>query len=219
VTRTRADRSRERAAQATSIAEVQKTAEGIAASLPQLRQALEEVAEDNMALLRAVRCVGDDQQMLRSDLCRELDRLRSDVEGELLSAGLRQHCRELSPVLGALERMLAYADLSDTATMRAHLQSLLLMLESALRRMGIERQSIEVGQDRFDSLVHECVHACSAADSPIPEAARGVIVFVQEPGYLVQGRVAQPAKVWVQQGQREAVRQTEEDTACDTTKS
>jgi molecular chaperone GrpE (heat shock protein) len=218
VTRTRLDRSQERAAQAASIAEIQKSLADVGKSVPQIHHALEEVAEDNMALSRAIKGVSDHQESLRTDVCREIDRLRTDVAGELLSQALRHYCRELSPALSAVERMLADADLADAAVTRQHLESLAMTLQSALLRMGIERLDVAVGRDPFDSRVHDCVRTCTAEDSPIPDAARGVVVLVQEHGYVVHGKIAQPAKVWVQQAPHESG-QAERDTACDTTKS
>jgi len=138
VTRTRFDRSEERAAQVASIAEIQKSLADVGKSVPQLHHALEEVVEDNMALSRAVKGVSDSQESLRTDVCREIDRLRTDVAGELLSQALKQYCRELSPALNAVERMLADADLADAAMTRQHLESLAMTLQSALLRMGIE---------------------------------------------------------------------------------
>lgn len=221
MSRTKSERSQDRVDQAATIAEIQKGLADVGKSVPQIHHALEEVVEDNMALTRAIKGVSDNQESLRTDLVRELDRLRTDVAGELLSQSLRQYCRELSPALSAVERMLADADLADAVTTRQHLQSLAMTLGAALRRMGIDQLAIAVGQDPFDSRIHDCVRTCTAEDSPLPAAARGVVVFVQEPGYTVGGTLAQPAKVWVQQPAVETSLQAEagRETPCGTTKS
>lgn len=203
---------------AASIAEIERTVAEVAKSVPQIQQALEEVAEDNMALTRAIKSVTDHQDSLRTEMCREIDRLRTDVASELLAQTLKQYCRELSPSVSALDRILATGDLSDAVTTRQHLESLATTLQAALLRMGIERIAIEAGRDLFDSKWHDCVHTCTAENSSFHGAVNGVVVFVQEPGYTVRGKLAQPAKVWVYKEQEQSATEAEKDTTCDITK-
>lgn len=189
----------EGAAEQHTLAEMRSELADVAKSVPKIEHALEEVAEDNVALTRSIKAIGESQDSLRSAVCRELDMLRADVTGELLSQALKNYCRELAPVLGAIQRMVADADLSDAALTRQHLVGLATTLQASLSRMGIEQIPVAAGQDQFDSRLHDCVRICTASDSPVPGARHGDVVFVQEQGYLVRGKVALPAKVWVLQ--------------------
>ena len=181
-----------------SLASVAGTVPQTQAALSQIHHALEEVVEDNVALTRLVKGVSDAQDTLRAAVCRELDLLRSEVGGELQVQAVRQCCQELSPVLSALERLVSDGDLSDAETTRQHLVSLAMTLRTGLGRLGIEQLPVTAGTDLFDSRVHDCVRRCSPVESPMPGAARGVIVHVQEPGYTVRGRTIRSAQVWVQ---------------------
>jgi molecular chaperone GrpE (heat shock protein) len=172
--------------------------EAIAKKVPAIHRAVEEVAEDNVALLQAVKRSAESQETTRGMLLQEIGQLRGDIASELVANSLRAFCREFSPVLNALEGMLAEADFSDPQTTRQHVESLAATVQGALLRLGIERLSIAVGTDLFDSHVHDCVRVCTASDSPLPEAPSRTIVRIQEPGYSVHGRLAMPAKVWVQ---------------------
>ncbi len=167
-------------------------------NIPEIHRVVEEVAEDNVTLLRAVKRSADEQEALRGALLQEFGRLRSEIANELVTHSLRTSCRELSPVLNALEGMLELADFSDTQTTRQHVESLALTLQAALGRLGIRRIAIAVGSDLFDSHSHDCVRVCTISDSPMPDAPARTIVRVQEHGYTVHGTLALPAKVWVQ---------------------
>jgi molecular chaperone GrpE (heat shock protein) len=200
--------------------ELQKSLAEVAKCVPQINLAIEEVAEDNVALARSVRSVSDGQETLRTALCRELDSLRADVTGELQSQALKGYCRELTPVLSAIERMLSDVDLLTVDTTRQHLESLATTFRAALHRMGIERMTVNAGVDPFDSLVHDCVRTCTPEDSPVPDAGHGIVVHVQEPGYAIRGRVVQAARVWVQLRREAPSGHAEgEGESCDTTES
>jgi molecular chaperone GrpE (heat shock protein) len=170
----------------------------LAKSVAAIHHAVEEVAEDNIALMQTVRRTADSQDALRALLLQEIGQLRSDLTGELAANALRNCCRELSPVLNALEGMLAGGDFSGAATTRQHVESLAMTMSAAFSRLGIERIVIVPGTDLFDSRIHDCVRVCSSSDSPIPAAPSRTIVRVIEAGYMVRGRLAMPAKVWVQ---------------------
>jgi molecular chaperone GrpE (heat shock protein) len=168
-----------------------------------LRKMVDEVAEDNMALMEAVKRVAEGQDAARSAVVRELDLLRSQIAAELRFQWLRGCCREMAPVRSALERIAAGADYSNAEGMRQHMDSLALSLEGVFRRIGIEQMPVLVGEELFDSSIHDCVKVCRGADSPVPGAAARTVVFVEEHGYLVDGRVAVPAKVWVQKNEEQ----------------
>lgn len=164
----------------------------------EIKRTVDEVAEDNMALLEAVRRAAEGQESFRASVVQEMDMLRAGLAGELVFHSLRNCCRELAPVVSALERMLAGADFSDAESIRQHVGSFAAGMEGVLKRMGMERIAVSVGTDQFDGRIHECVRVCTPADSPLPDAPPKTIVRVDEHGYLVQGRLAMAAKVWVQ---------------------
>ncbi len=182
-----------------AVAETAKKIDEIKSALGGIKSGIDEVAEDNMAVLEAVRRASEAEEAFRSTLLKELDKLRAGLSGELYFHALRSTCRELGSVLSALERMLKAADFSDIETTRQHVASFATSLEGALRRLGIERLPVAEGADLFDARFHECVKVCPPAESPFPEAPPRTIVRVEENGYLVQGRPAVPARVWVQQ--------------------
>jgi molecular chaperone GrpE (heat shock protein) len=163
-----------------------------------IQHAVNEVAEDNMALSGAVNRIGAGQESMRTLIVQEIDRVRSDLAGKLVADVSRRSCRELAPVVDALQRMLAEANFEDAETTRRHVASVVMTLEGAMRRMGIERLPIVEGRDLFDSRLHECVGICTEADSPHPDAPTRTIVRVEAAGYLVDGQLSVPAKVWVQ---------------------
>jgi molecular chaperone GrpE (heat shock protein) len=158
----------------------------------------EELAEDYIALRQTVKKIADAQESVRLVMLQEICELRSQVSGELTAHFLRNCCRELAPVLNALQSMLAESDFSDPQTIRQHVESLAITLGAAFGRMGLERIPITVGTDLFDSQMHDCVRICTPLDSPFPEAPSRTIVRIQEPGYTIQNRPAIPARVWVQ---------------------
>jgi len=164
----------------------------------EIKRTVDEVAEDNMALLEAVRRSNEGQDAFRASLLQDMDKLRTAFAGELVFHSLRNCCRELAPVVSALERMMDGADFSDAESVKQHVASFAASMEGVLKRMGIERIAVNVGTDLFDARVHECVRVCTPADSPHPEAPAKTIVRIDEHGYLVQGRLAMPARVWVQ---------------------
>jgi len=167
--------------------------------LGEIKRTVDEVADDNMAVLEAVRRSGEGQEGFRASVLQEFEKLRAGLAGELLFHSLRNCCRELGPVLSGLERMAQGADFNDPETTRAHVASFAATLEGVLRRLGIERLPICEGSDPFNANLHECVKACAPAESPYPQAPPRTVVRVEEHGYLVQGRLAVPARVWVQE--------------------
>ncbi len=166
--------------------------------LTDIHRTVEEVAEDGLALLQVVRRTQVEQEAMRGALTQEVAQLRADLAGEMTTQLMRAHCRELSPVVAVLEDMLTSGDFSDGPTIRGHIESLTMTVNSAMGRMGIERMPVVAGTDLFDSRIHSCVRVCGLEDSPFPAAPTRTIVRVQSPGFLVHGNVVQPAQVWVQ---------------------
>src|SRR5580658_10872236 len=118
---------------------------GLIKSVPAIHHAVEEIAEDNITLMQAVKRASEGQDALLAAVLQEFGQLRADLAGELIAHALRTYCRELSLVLHALEGMLERADFSDGGTIRHHIESLAMTLSGVLGRMGIERVPIVVG--------------------------------------------------------------------------
>ena len=163
-----------------------------------IRQSVDEIVEDNIAVVNAVKRLHTDQNALRSAILVEIDKLRIAIAQEISVHALRGICMEFAPMSSVLDHLLQKADFSNAELIREHIESFARSFERALQRQGIERMPIVVGSDLFDIRLHECVKSCEPADSPFPEAPPKTIVFIQEYGYLLRGQVAQPAKVWVQ---------------------
>ena len=184
---------------------------GLISSISALQHGVEEIGEDNMRVLQGMRRAAEGQESLRSLMLEEFGRVRADIGSELSIQFLMACCREISPVLNALEGMLAGADFSDADTTRGHVESLAIGLMAAFERMGIERIPVAVGTDVYNSRLHDCVRVCTRADSPFPEAGSCTIVRLLEQGYTIRGRVVSPAKVWVQKAETEDT-ETEKET-------
>lgn len=170
------------------------------------RQMVAEVVEDNMALLEAVKRNAENQEGMRATIVREIDHLREQVYAELQFQILKNACKEMVPVLHAIRRMASDGDFSDTEVTRQHVESLASTLDSALRRLGIARLEVCEGVDVFNENLHECIKVCDGRDSPLPDAPHRAIVCVEESGYAINGRLAMPARVWVQR--------KEDETSC-----
>ena len=171
------------------------------------RQMVAEVVEDNMALLEAVKRSAEGHEGVRETVVREADRLREQVSGELQFQIVQNTCREIIPILHAIKRMAAGADFTDPEAVRQHVESFASTLDGALRRLGINRLEVHEGIDLFDATFHECVKVCIGADSPMPDAPHRAIVRVEEVGYTINGRLAMPARVWVQKKEEDTARQ------------
>ncbi|MFQ5676804.1 MAG: nucleotide exchange factor GrpE [bacterium] len=159
---------------------------------------LDEVAEDNTAMVGVINRVLETQEALRSDIFREFEGLRNEFAGALTYRVLKDLCKELISPLTAMEAMLQEADFSDTQTIRSHVESLVITLNSVLSRMGAEKISISPGEEVFDPNRHRCVRVLTPEESPFPSAPPRTVVQVVEDGYTLAGRILSPAKVEVQ---------------------
>lgn len=170
------------------------------APLENISKLLEEIAEDNTAVVGSINRVLESQESLQSNLVREIDLLRDEFAGALSYRVLKDLCRELIPPLTAMEMMLAQADFADAGTIRGHVDSLVITLRSVLSRMGAEKISISLGNEMLDPGRHQCVRLLAPEESPFPSAPPRTIVRVVEDGYTLSGKVLIPAKVEVQAG-------------------
>ena len=166
--------------------------------LDRMAELLDEIAEDNTAVVGAINRLLDRQEGLRADLIREVSALREDYAGSLVYRALKDCCSELIPPLAAMEAMLQKADFTDAATIRSHVESLAITLHNVLSRMGAEKISVSPGEEMFDPNRHRCVQLLAPESSPFPSALPRTIVRVVEDGYMLAGRVLTPAKVEVQ---------------------
>ena len=166
--------------------------------LENMAKLLDEVAEDNTAIVGGINRVLETQEALRSDMLREFERLRNEFAGALTYRVLKDICKELISPLAAMEAMLQEADFSDTKTICSHVESLVITLNSVLSRMGAEKISISPGEEIFDPNRHRCVRVLTSEESPFPSAPPRTVVQVVEDGYTLAGQILSPAKVEVQ---------------------
>ncbi|MGW4681337.1 nucleotide exchange factor GrpE [Micromonospora taraxaci] len=168
--------------------------------LDQIHSLLEEVAEDNTALVARLDQAGQRQTGQAEDALREIAALRSDLNGQLAFRALRDLATELIGPLTAIDAMLQRADFSDPVATEGHVRSLSLTLSGVLSRLGAERVPIDVGAELFDPSRHRCVGTVKPVESPFPDAAPRTIVRIVQDGYLLHGRPLTPATVEIQAG-------------------
>lgn len=165
--------------------------------LETLTQLLEEIVEDNTALVNSAGHILEAQDRLRADVTRELGQVRQDFANHLTFYVVKDVCQELLPPLTAIETMLEEADFADEVTIRNHVESLVITVHTVLQRLGLEKIPVVPGEEAFDPNYHECVRRVEPEESPFPDATPHTIVSVVENGYIVDGRIVRPAKVEV----------------------
>jgi molecular chaperone GrpE (heat shock protein) len=168
--------------------------------LDQISKLLEEVVDDNTAVVASMNRLSQVQESLGSDVAREISALRTELTGALNYRTLKDLCTELIGPLAAMEAMLDVADFSDTEAIAGHVRSLSVTLRGVLDRMGAEKVVIALGDDLFDPNRHRCVGVLDPEDSPFPVAAPRTVVRVVEDGYLLDHRLLTPATVEIQAG-------------------
>jgi molecular chaperone GrpE (heat shock protein) len=166
--------------------------------LDEIHNLLEEVVEDNTALVTRLDRFGHEQAGQVGDALREIAALRAEMGQTLAFRALRDLCTELIGPLGAIDAMLERADFSDPEATAGHVRSLSLTLSGVLARMGAEKVPIDVGAELFDPERHRCVGTVTPADSPFPNAAPRTVVRVVSDGYLLHERPLTPATVEIQ---------------------
>jgi len=166
--------------------------------LENITRLLNEIAEDNTGLVGSLNQMLTTQEILRSDLMREIGLLRDDFASALIYRVLKDLCNELIMPLAAMEGMLQQADFSDPKAIRSHVESLVITLQSVLSRMGAEKIPIAIGEERFDPSRHRCVGVLAPETSPFPSAPPRAIVRIVEDGYTLAGRTLSPATVELQ---------------------
>ena len=166
--------------------------------LENIANLLDEIAEDNTATVGIINRVLETQEALRSDVTHEIELLRNEFASALVYRVLKDLCKELISPLAAIETMLQEADFSDTQTIRGHVESLVITLNSVLSRMGAEKISISPGEEVFDPNRHRCVRVLTPKESPFPSTPPRTVVHVVEDGYTLAGQILSPAKVEVQ---------------------
>jgi molecular chaperone GrpE (heat shock protein) len=171
------------------------TADGPLAALGKL---VEEIVDDNMAVVATLTRLDQAQQGLATDVAQGFAALRKDLAGALTYRALKDLCIELVGPLTAMEAMLARADFADPAAVAQHVRSLSLTLRGVLARMGAERVTVAVGEELYDPNRHRCVGVVDPADSPFPDAAPHTVVRVVEDGYVLDRRPLNPPTVEIQ---------------------
>jgi molecular chaperone GrpE (heat shock protein) len=160
--------------------------DGVAEQLEQIGRRLDEMADDNTAVVAELR-----------RLEHGVGALRREIEDQIAYAALRDLVRSMVSPLAVLEEMAA-ADLSDPAVTAGHLRGLSVTLRGVLTRLGAESVPIVVGQDRYDPERHRCVRVVDPGGSPFPNAPPHTVVRVVEDGYVLRGRQLSPVQVEIQ---------------------
>ena len=166
--------------------------------LAELSQLTHEIVEDNLNLATALGRLRDGQDQVRTDMLREISLLRDEFSGATSFRVLRELCREIGPLLTAIDALLAAPEPAAPEIMTSHVTSLSITLHRLLERLGAEAIPVDVGNETFDPARHQCVALVQPEHSPYPQAAPRSIVRVLEHGYTAGGRVITPVKVEVQ---------------------
>lgn len=175
---------------------------GTSQQLQEMTELLEEIVQDNTAMVGNFNRVLENQEGLRSDVFREFGLLRQEIVGSLRYQALKDICREISAPLAAMETMLDQADFADAKTIRDHVNSLVVTLQNLLSQMGVEKIPIIPGNDLFDPNYHKCISLRTPSESPFPDAPKNTIVRILEDGYMLSGYLMSAAKVEVQSEQK-----------------
>jgi len=170
----------------------------VSARLGQITKLLEEIVDDNTAVVAAMNRLGQAQEGLGADVTREVAGLRADLTGALTYRTLKDLATELIGPLAALEAMVDHGEFTDPDVIAGHLRSLLVTLRGVLSRMGAERVAIAVGEEPFDPNRHRCARVLDPDESPFPDAPPHTVVRVVEDGYLLGGRLLTPPNVEIQ---------------------
>jgi molecular chaperone GrpE len=172
----------------------------LGARVRDIRDLLEEVAEDNTAVVARLDRFALQQAEQAGDALREVSALRADLGGALQYRALRDLCTELVEPLAAIDGMLAHADFTDPVATAGHVRSLSVTLTGVLARMGAHKVPVDVGAELFDPARHRCVGVVAPADSPFPDASPRTVVRVLQDGYLLHERPLTPVSVEIQAG-------------------
>ncbi|ONI77971.1 nucleotide exchange factor GrpE [Actinosynnema sp. ALI-1.44] len=172
--------------------------------LEHIAKLLEEVVDDNTAVVASMNQLAQSQQAMSVDLSREVAALRGEVAGGLAYRTLKDLVTELTTPLAAMEAMIAADDFTDPDTVATHVRGLAATLRSVLSRMGAVRIAVDVGAVAFDPTWHKCVGVLDVSESPFPDAAPRTVVRVVEHGYVLDGRLLTPAAVEIQGGRADA---------------
>lgn len=177
------------------------SAASLDARLEQITKLLEEMVEDNTAVVADLKQVRVAQQGFGADLERGLSEIQRELAGALAYRALKDLCVELIGPLTAMEQMLERADFGDPAAIAGHVQSLSVTLRGVLGRMGAEKVTIAVGEELYDPNRHRCVGVVAPDQSPFPHAAPHTVVRVVQDGYRLDRRPLTPPAVEIQSGQ------------------
>lgn len=179
--------------------------------LDRINSLLDEVAEDNTAIVAELRRLGtrldNGRRRADDDVERAVAGLRSDLTGLLAYQALKDLCTEIIGPLSAMEAMLEQADGIDAESASVHVRSLAVTLRGILTRMGAEKVPVVVGSDLYDPARHRCVAVVDPARSPFPDAPPRTIVRIVEDGYVLHQRPLRPVQVEIQATRTEPVQQ------------
>ena len=172
--------------------------DAVDARIERIGKLLEEIVDDNTAVVAELNRLHHTQHNLGSDLERGLAELRRELAGALTYRALKDLCTELIGPLAAMEGMLERADFTDPDVVAGHLRSLSVTLRGVLGRMGADRVTVAVGEELYDPNRHRCVGVVAPNSSPFPDAAPHTIVRVVQDGYRLDRRPLTPPAVEIQ---------------------
>jgi molecular chaperone GrpE (heat shock protein) len=172
--------------------------DAVATRLEKISKLLEEMVDDNTAVVAELKRLNHAQQGLGSDVERELSALRREFAGALTYRALKDLCTELVDPLTAMEGMLERADFADPETIAGHVRSLSVTLRAVLGRMGAEKVTVAIGEELYDPNRHRCVGVVTPDSSPFPDAAPRTVVRVVQDGYSLDRRPLTPPAVEIQ---------------------
>jgi molecular chaperone GrpE (heat shock protein) len=183
--------------------------------LDRISKLLEEVVDDNTAVVASMNRLAQTQQAMAADVSREIAALRGEVAGGLAYRTLKDLVTELIAPLAAMEAMIAADDFTDPTAVATHVRSLAITLRGVLGRMGAVPIAIDIGAAAFHPTWHRCVGVLDPSKSPFPDAAPRTVVRVVEEGYVLDGKLLTPAAVEIQAGRSDADIPAEPDTPAD----
>jgi len=160
--------------------------------------ALEEIAEDLLDLLRRQRAMEEAQQELAARLAtieRTLQALRRDLLEERKALAGRHAFDAVAPLVDSLRLTLAGLGEESDRTVRAPIAAVVGSLSNLLQGLGVVAFDVEAGEP-FDALRMECL---GYADGP-----PGVVIEMAQPGYRAGETVVRPAGVLIADPSRPA---------------
>jgi molecular chaperone GrpE (heat shock protein) len=167
-----------------------------------LSAAVEEIAEDTLAVLRRLVTLEQGQAAVMARLDRlghevadgvreheqGLDQLRRNLLTDRKHLGQLWLLDAVAPWLESLQRLRARADRAEPGDLSHHIDSVLDVLNAMIRDLGFEAFTVDVGE-AFDPR--------RMASAGYAEGPSGVVLSLTSPGYQAAKTVVRPARVLI----------------------